>query len=47
MAFDISAIEPIARMGYFDHTVVRETFDMRVPGSDADARAGLEGRAGT
>ena len=43
---DIEAIQPIARMGYFDYTTVRETFEMRVPGSDADAQAGLEGRAG-
>ncbi|MFN3953383.1 MAG: flavin reductase family protein [Pararhodobacter sp.] len=43
---DVAAIQPIARLGYFDYTVVRETFEMRVPGSDADARAGLEGRAG-
>ena len=42
---DIAAIQPIARLGYFDYTVVRETFEMRVPGSDKDARAGLEGRA--
>ena len=42
---DIAAIKPIARLGYFDYTVVRETFEMRVPGSDKDARAGLEGRA--
>lgn len=42
---DIAAIQPIARMGYFDYAVVRETFEMRVPGSDDDARAGLEGRA--
>ncbi|PWE48086.1 flavin reductase, partial [Thioclava sp. NG1] len=41
---DIAAIQPIARLGYFDYTVVRETFEMRVPGSDKDARAGLEGR---
>ncbi len=41
---DISAIQPIARMGYFDYTVVRETFEMRVPESDSDAQAGLEGR---
>ena len=40
-------IEPGARMGYFAYTVVRETFEMRVPGSDSDARAGFEGRAGT
>ena len=44
---DIAAIEPIARMGYFDYAVVRDTFEMRVPGSDADAMAGLEGRATT
>ena len=43
---DITAIEPIARLGYFDYTVIRETFEMRVPGSDADAQAGLEGRGG-
>lgn len=43
---DIEAIQPIARMGYFDYTTVRETFEMRVPGSDSDAQAGLEGRAG-
>jgi flavin reductase (DIM6/NTAB) family NADH-FMN oxidoreductase RutF len=42
---DVAAIQPIARLGYFDYTVVRETFEMRVPGSDKDARAGLEGRA--
>lgn len=40
---DVPRIKPIARMGYFDYTVVTETFEMRVPGSDADARAGLEG----
>lgn len=42
---DIQKIQPIARMGYFDYTVVRETFEMRVPGSDIAAQAGLEGRA--
>lgn len=42
---DIAAIQPLARMGYFDYTVIRETFEMRVPGSDAAAQAGLEGRA--
>lgn len=40
-------IEPGARMRYFAYTVVRETFEMRVPGSDSDARAGFERRAGT
>jgi flavin reductase (DIM6/NTAB) family NADH-FMN oxidoreductase RutF len=42
---DIPAIQPIARMGYFDYTVIRDTFEMRVPGSDQDAQFGLEGRA--
>lgn len=42
---DIPKIQPIARMGYFDYTVVRDTFEMRVPGSDSAAQAGLEGRA--
>lgn len=40
---DILKIKPIARMGYFDYTVVTEKFEMRVPGSDAAAKAGLEG----
>ena len=42
---DIPAIKPIARLGYFDYTVVKDVFEMRVPGADADARFGLEGRA--
>lgn len=42
---DVLKIKPIARMGYFDYTVVTEKFEMRVPGSDADAQAGLEGSA--
>ncbi|MER0081004.1 flavin reductase family protein [Corynebacterium sp. KPL2861] len=42
---DIVRIKPIARMGYFDYTVVTEKFEMRVPGSDDAARAGLEGSA--
>ena len=42
---DILKIKPIARMGYFDYTVVTERFEMRVPGSDEAARAGLEGSA--
>ena len=41
---DIAAIQPIARLGYFDYTVVRDIFEMRVPGSDTNAQAGLEGR---
>lgn len=40
---DIARIQPIARMGYYDYTVVREVFEMRIPG-EAIAAAGLEGR---
>lgn len=42
---DIVKIRPIARMGYFDYTSVTERFEMRVPGSDAAAQAGLGGEA--
>ncbi len=41
---DIGRIEPIARMGYYDYTVVREVFEMHIPGAGADALAGLEGK---
>lgn len=40
---DILKAKPIARMGYYDYTVVTETFEMRVPGADGDAQAGLSG----
>jgi flavin reductase (DIM6/NTAB) family NADH-FMN oxidoreductase RutF len=40
---DIAKVRPIARMGYYDYTVVSDTFEMRVPGSDDDATAGLAG----
>ena len=42
---DIPAIRPIARLGYFNYTVVDNEFEMRVPGANDDARHGLEGRA--
>lgn len=42
---DIPKIEPIARMGYYDYAVIRETFEMRIPGASAAAANGLEGRA--
>ena len=41
---DVGKIRPIARMGYYDYTVVDEVFEMRIPGSTASA-AGLEGKA--
>lgn len=42
---DIPAIQPIARMGYYDYTVVREVFEMRIPGASDAAEDGLEGKA--
>ena len=42
---DIPAIAPLARMGYYDYTVVRETFEMRIPGATGAAADGLEGAA--
>lgn len=38
-------IQPLARMGYYDYTVVRDTFEMRIPGAGPEAAAGLEGKA--
>lgn len=42
---DIPKIKPIARMGYYDYTVVTETFEMRIPGASAAVADGLEGRS--
>jgi len=42
---DIPKIQPIARMGYFDYTVVRETFEMRVPEATGTAAAAMQGKA--
>jgi hypothetical protein len=32
-------------MGYYDYAVIRETFEMRIPGVSEAVLAGLEGRA--
>jgi len=42
---DIARIAPIARMGYYDYAVVRDTFEMRIPGVSAAVLDGLEGKA--
>ncbi|KAK4945245.1 hypothetical protein LTR10_015404 [Elasticomyces elasticus] len=39
---DISKTQPIARCGYYDYAVIRETFEMIVPG-DPSILFGLEG----
>ena len=41
---DISKIQPIARMGYYDYTCIRETFEMRIPQASNAAADGLEGK---
>ena len=33
-------------MGYYDYTVVTDTFEMRIPGATAEAADGLEGAPG-
>jgi flavin reductase (DIM6/NTAB) family NADH-FMN oxidoreductase RutF len=42
---DVRKTEPIARCGYYEYTVVREVFEMRIPGEDKAILAGLEGSA--
>ena len=42
---DIPKIKPIARMGYYDYTVVDNVFEMKVPGAEQGMLDGLEGRA--
>jgi flavin reductase (DIM6/NTAB) family NADH-FMN oxidoreductase RutF len=40
---DVMKIQPIARMGYYDYTVVDNRFQMIVPGDNKALLAGLEG----
>ena len=40
---DILKIQPIARMGYYDYTVVDNQFQMVIPGNSQALLAGLEG----
>jgi flavin reductase (DIM6/NTAB) family NADH-FMN oxidoreductase RutF len=40
---DVKKTEPIARCGYYEYAVVRETFEMRIPGEGKAVLAGLEG----
>ena len=42
---DIAKLQPIARMGYYDYTVVRDVFEMRIPQASGEALAGLEGKS--
>lgn len=40
---DVAKMLPIARCGYFQYVVIRETFEMIIPGMDEATHAGLEG----
>ncbi|KAK3329136.1 hypothetical protein B0H66DRAFT_467076 [Apodospora peruviana] len=40
---DVKKTLPIARCGYYEYTVLRETFEMIIPGTDEMILAGLEG----
>lgn len=42
---DIKKTEPIARLGYYEYAVVRDTFEMRIPGTNKALLDGLEGSA--
>ncbi|RDW67259.1 flavin reductase family protein [Aspergillus mulundensis] len=42
---DVARTEPIARCGYYQYAVVRETFEMVIPGMSGDVLKGLEGSA--
>lgn len=42
---DITKTQPIARCGYYQYAVVRETFDMIIPGMNELIRIGMEGSA--
>lgn len=41
---DIKSIRPIARLGYYDYTVVDEIFEMKAPKASKEELVGLEGR---
>ena len=42
---DVLRVRPIARLGYYDFTVVDNVFEMVPPGASAAELAGLEGRS--
>jgi flavin reductase (DIM6/NTAB) family NADH-FMN oxidoreductase RutF len=42
---DIKKTMPIARCGYYEYTVVKDTFEMVIPGEDRAILSGLEGNA--
>jgi flavin reductase (DIM6/NTAB) family NADH-FMN oxidoreductase RutF len=43
---DIIGIKPLARLGYYDYSVVESVFEMVIPGTNEALRYGLEGASG-
>ncbi len=41
---DVLRIRPLARLGYYDYTVVDSIFEMVIPGPDEKLRSGMEGK---
>jgi flavin reductase (DIM6/NTAB) family NADH-FMN oxidoreductase RutF len=42
---DVRKTKPIARLGYYEYTVVRDVFEMVIPGENEALLAGLEGKS--
>lgn len=40
---DVRKTEPIARCGYYQYAVIKDTFEMKIPGDNALLASGLEG----
>jgi flavin reductase (DIM6/NTAB) family NADH-FMN oxidoreductase RutF len=41
---DVLKIRPLARLGYYDYTIVDSIFEMAIPGPDEKLRSGMEGK---
>jgi hypothetical protein len=41
---DIIRMKPLGRLGYYDYTCVESVFEMAIPGSNEELRAGMEGK---
>ncbi|MEJ2222509.1 MAG: flavin reductase family protein [Desulfobacterales bacterium] len=42
---DVIRMKPVGRLGYYDYTCVESLFEMAIPGSNEELRAGMEGKA--
>ena len=41
---DILKLRPIARLGYYEYSSIREKFEMIIPGNNEEVRRGMEGK---